>query len=100
MDNMVYHFRLKLDWQLMELINRIERFDTSWISLEKREEQRLNILRTLATISSVGASTRIEGSQLGDNEVEELLNNLDITKTERQRFSRSCGLFQCFGLDH
>jgi Fic family protein len=35
-------------------------------------------LRRLATIESIGSSTRIEGSKLSDNEVERLLSNLRI----------------------
>lgn len=34
----------------------------------------------MATIESIGSSTRIEGSKLSDKEVEALLNNLQIKK--------------------
>lgn len=33
----------------------------------------------MATIESIGSSTRIEGSKLSDREVELLLSNLEIT---------------------
>ena len=39
---------------------------------------RLSALRRVATIESIGSSTRIEGSKLSDREVEELLSNLEI----------------------
>ncbi len=42
--------------------------------------ERLNALRQAATIESIGSSTRIEGSQLTDREVEMLLSKLDIKK--------------------
>ncbi len=39
-------------------------------------------MRKVATIDSIGSSTRIEGSKLSDNEVEKLLANLEIKKFE------------------
>ncbi len=39
---------------------------------------RLSALRRVATIESIGSSTRIEGSKLSDREVEKLLSNLAI----------------------
>jgi Fic family protein len=38
----------------------------------------LSALRRVATIESIGSSTRIEGSKLSDREVEQLLSNLEI----------------------
>jgi len=40
--------------------------------------ERLSALRRVATIESIGSSTRIEGSKLTDREVERLLSNLAI----------------------
>ncbi|MET7013216.1 Fic family protein [Uliginosibacterium flavum] len=40
--------------------------------------ERLSALRRVATIESIGSSTRIEGSKLSDREVEKLLSNLEI----------------------
>jgi Fic family protein len=40
--------------------------------------ERLSALRRVATIESIGSSTRIEGSKLSDREVEKLLANLEI----------------------
>ena len=42
--------------------------------------ERLNALRRVATIESIGSSTRIEGSKLTDREVEQLLSKLEIKK--------------------
>jgi Fic family protein len=41
---------------------------------------RLNALRRVATIESIGSSTRIEGSKLSDREVAEVLARLEIKK--------------------
>lgn len=76
----VYNFELNLNWKLLRIISQIDRFDASWSSIEKREGQSLKELKSIATIQSVGASTRIEGSKMTDEEVEVLLNKIDIQK--------------------
>ncbi len=44
--------------------------------------ERLSALRRVATIESIGSSTRIEGSKLTDREVDKLLSNLAIQSFE------------------
>jgi Fic family protein len=44
--------------------------------------ERLSALRRVATIESIGSSTRIEGSKLSDREVERLLASLEIKSFE------------------
>ncbi|MBL8881185.1 MAG: Fic family protein, partial [Phycisphaerales bacterium] len=43
---------------------------------------RLTALRRVATIESIGSSTRIEGSKLSDRDVEQLLSNISIQTFE------------------
>jgi len=80
----VYNFQLELDWNLLKVISKIDRFDASWSSIEKREAINLKQLKSIATIQSVGSSTRIEGSKMTDKEVEQLLNDMDISKLENR----------------
>jgi Fic family protein len=82
MKDKVYNFELTLDWDLLSLISKIDRFDASWTTIEKREGQSLQHLRTMATIRSVGASTRIEGSKMSDEQVKVFLEKLEITNLE------------------
>ena len=82
MADKVFTFTLNLDWFLVNLISQIDRFDASWSSIERKEGQSLKHLKSIATVRSVGASTRIEGSRMSDEEVEVLLNQIDITKLE------------------
>jgi len=82
MKQKVYNFSLTFDWKLLRMISHIDRFDASWSSIEKREETILKHLKSMATIQSVGSSTRIEGSKMSDKEVEILLKNIDISKLE------------------
>jgi hypothetical protein len=70
---------IDLNWKLISLISEIDRFDAAWHAIERREGQSLKELKSIATVRSVGASTRIEGSKLSDEEVDILLKNLDIS---------------------
>ena len=94
----VFSFDLKLNWQLLNIISQIDRFDASWSSIEKKEGASLKQLKTIATIQSVGASTRIEGSKLSDEEVEELLSNIGISKIEDRDSQEVVGYFNALDL--
>src|SRR5436190_17457107 len=98
MQNTVHIFRLNLDWQLIFLISQIDRFDASWTSIERREKQSLKQLKSIATVRSVGASTRIEGSKLTDEEVDVLLKNIDITKLEDRDSQEVVGYFEALDI--
>jgi Fic family protein len=65
--------------QILSLIARIDEFKGAWRALGTLAPDRLSALRRVATIESIGSSTRIEGSKLSDREVERLLSNLEIT---------------------
>ncbi|MCO5945790.1 Fic family protein [Mucilaginibacter flavidus] len=89
---------LDLNWQLINLISEIDRFDASWQAIERREGQSLKELKSIATVRSVGASTRIEGSKLSDEEVNVLLKNIDITKLEERDQQEVVGYFEVLDL--
>lgn len=64
--------------EILVLIAGIDEFKGAWRALGVIAPERLQALRKVATIESVGSSTRIEGARLSDREVERLLSNLDI----------------------
>lgn len=66
--------------ELLALISEIDEFKGAWRALGTLAPERLQALRRVATIESIGSSTRIEGSKLSDREVEMLLGKLDIKK--------------------
>ncbi|MFZ4717384.1 MAG: Fic family protein [Chthoniobacterales bacterium] len=66
--------------ELLSLLSEIDEFKGAWRSLGTLAPERLNALRRVATIESIGSSTRIEGSKLTDREVEQLLSKLEIKK--------------------
>jgi Fic family protein len=59
---------------LVKLIAEIDEFKGRWEALKALPPDRLSALRKVATIESVGSSTRIEGAKLSDAEVEDLLS--------------------------
>jgi Fic family protein len=64
--------------ELLSLVARIDEFKGAWRALGTLAPERLSGLRRVATIESIGSSTRIEGSKLSDRQVERLLSNLEI----------------------
>lgn len=64
--------------EILSLIAEIDEFKGSWRALGTLAPERLSALRRVATIESIGSSTRIEGSKLSDREVERLLSKLEI----------------------
>lgn len=69
---------LQITPEVLSLIAGIDEFKGAWRALGTLAPERLRALRHVATIESIGSSTRIEGSKLSDREVERLLSNLEI----------------------
>jgi len=69
---------LRITPEILRLIARIDEFKGAWRALGTLAPDRLSALRRVATIESIGSSTRIEGSKLTDREVERLLSGLSI----------------------
>lgn len=83
---------------LLQELNQIDRFDASWQAIERREQKTLKELKSMATVRSIGASTRIEGSNLSDKEVEILIGNLDITKLRERDQQEVAGYYETLNL--
>ncbi len=98
MDNGVYNFKLNIDWKLINLISEIDRFDANWTAIERKEGQSLKELKSFATVRSVGASNRIEGNKMSDEEVEALLQKIDITKLTDRDSQEVVGYFEVLDL--
>src|SRR5215510_15420537 len=63
---------------LLRLVGEVDEFKGAWKAFGNLAPDRLATLRQIATVESVGASTRIEGARLTDREVDILLSNLDL----------------------
>jgi len=70
--------KLTITPQILKQIAEIDEFKGQWQALGKLAPERLSALRRVATIESVGSSTRIEGAKLSDSEVERLLRGLQV----------------------
>ena len=90
----VHNLNLELNWKLINVINQLDRFDASWSSIERKEGQSLKQLKSIATVESAGASTRIEGSKMSDDEVDVLLANLSIEKLTNRDTREVAGYYE------
>lgn len=92
-------FLIKIDFDfqtnqsVLKSISYIDSFKGKWNILEKQENIYLRELRKIATIESIGSSTRIEGAKMTDSEVKELLDNLKITKLQTRDQQEVVGYF-------
>jgi Fic family protein len=74
------NFDFQTNQKILNFISQIDLYKGKWNIIEKQENIYLKELRKIATIESIGSSTRIEGGTLTDKEIEELLNDVKITK--------------------
>ncbi|MBI2706770.1 MAG: Fic family protein [Proteobacteria bacterium] len=63
--------------EILQMIAELDEFKGAWQLLGRLTPDRLYALRKVATIESIGSSTRIEGSKLSDREVEGLLSRIE-----------------------
>jgi Fic family protein len=75
---MIQPASLKITPEILGFIAELDEFKGAWRALGTLAPERLSALRRVATIESIGSSTRIEGSKLSDREIEKLLSNLEI----------------------
>ena len=90
---MLYKFKMDLNWGLTINLSQIDSFGGAWSFIEKREGHTLKQLKSIATVRSIGASTRIEGAKMTDEEVEVLIKNLEISKLKERDQQEVAGYF-------
>lgn len=91
-------FDLTTTQKLFTIAARIDRFQGKWESLEKRDNRYLRELRAIATIQSIGSSTRIEGATLTDAEVDQLLKQVHVTSFETREQQEVAGYYEALEL--
>jgi Fic family protein len=67
---------IPLNHATLNLVTDIDEFKGAWAAYQKISPDTLALMRHVATIASVGSSTRIEGVKLSDAEIEALLAGL------------------------
>lgn len=99
MNTNIFKFHVDLNWQLLELLSKIDRFDASWEHIKKQKpEDGLRQLKSVATVQSIGASTRIEGSSLSDKEIVTLLKDFSPDKLENRDAQEVAGYHEALSI--
>jgi Fic family protein len=71
---------LNITPEMLLLITELDEFKGAWRALGNLAPDKLLQLQKVATIESIGSSTRIEGSRLTDLQVEGILSGLQVQK--------------------
>ncbi|GER06665.1 cell division protein Fic [Iodidimonas muriae] len=79
MDDLLKTGTISITPAMLRTIAEIDEFKGAWTALGRLAPERLNNLRRVAAIESIGSSTRIEGAKLSDREVDQLLSKIDVT---------------------
>jgi len=66
--------------EISELIRQIDELRGQWVEGANLDRQVLTRLRKSVLVTSTGASTRIEGSELSDEDVEKLMRGLSLKR--------------------
>ncbi len=86
--------------RIIKLIAEIDEFKGYWKAIEDLPPQILSSMRILATIESIGSSTRIEGAKLSDAEVAALLKGLDVRSFSNRDEQEVAGYAKAMQLIH
>ena len=62
------NYTIHITPEILSLIGEIDEFKGAWKALAQLAPEQLTSLKRIATIESIGSSTRIEGSKLSDKE--------------------------------
>ncbi len=92
------NFDFSTNQKILNLIAKIDLYKGKWNIIERQENIYLKELRKIATIESIGSSTRIEGGTLTDNEIKELLNNVKITELKTRDEQEVIGYYDTLEL--
>ena len=82
------------------LLQKIDAYNDNWEKRERLDAEQLRTLRQLATIASVGSSTRIEGSQMSDEEVAHFIEHMDVTKLTSRDQQEVAGYYRVLDIIH
>lgn len=91
-------FDFKTTQQIIKKIAFIDSFKGKWTGLEVTESVYLKELKQIATIESIGSSTRIEGSTLTNEEVKHLIDAVKITSFKTRDEQEVFGYYEVLNL--
>ena len=91
-------FDFKTTQQIIRKVAFIDSFKGKWTGLEVKESIYLKELKQIATIESIGSSTRIEGSTLTNKEVKNLIDSVKITSFKTRDEQEVFGYYEVLNL--
>jgi Fic family protein len=94
MRNKIYSFVMNIDWKLINTISQIDRFDSNWAIIEKKESRILKQLKIRTIIKNIAASARIENHKITDEEVNILLQKYEANKFEGRNTNEITDYFE------
>ena len=80
--------------EIRALVDEIDLLKSKWVSGAKLDPQVLGKLKKSVLVTSTGASTRIEGSELSDEDVERVMRGLSIQKFKNRDKQEVQGYFE------
>ncbi|MEZ0610128.1 Fic family protein [Fibrella sp. WM1] len=103
---MIFEHKLQFDFaatqEIIRRIGLIDAFRGKWEAIEQKNNRYLRELRRVATIESIGSSTRIEGAILTNEEVEKLVRSVKVTEFKTRDEQEVFGYYEALDLilDH
>lgn len=91
-------FDFKTNQQVLKKIAFIDSFRGKWAGLAVSESVYLKELKQIATIESIGSSTRIEGATLTNEEVKSLIESVKITSFKTRDEQEVIGYYEVLNL--
>ncbi len=91
-------FSFKTNQLIIKKIAFIDTFKGKWTGLEVKESVYLKELKLIATIESIGSSTRIEGATLTNDEVKNLIDSVKITSFKTRDEQEVFGYYEVLSL--
>ncbi|MDP3352950.1 MAG: Fic family protein [Flavobacteriaceae bacterium] len=87
-------FQPEIFQEIIQKLSKIDSFKGGWKLIQNKEKRYLKELRDIATIQSIGSSTRIEGATLTDEEVKQLLKSVKISKLDKREEQEVVGYYE------
>lgn len=92
------NFDFQTNQKILKYISQIDLYGGKWNIIEKHENNYLKELRKIATIESIGSSTRIEGGTMSDPAIKSLLDEVKVTKLKTRDEQEVIGYFDTLGI--
>ena len=92
---MDYNKRIRnIPQNIWQIINQIDELKGQWIGGAKMNPQALGRLKRSVLVTSTGASTRIEGAKLSDEDIEKMMRGLSMQKFANRDKQEALGYFE------